>query len=161
MDLREFVAEDLWLLIGIVTFALLSIVGTVGLEPIAGLIAIVGWFLLTPIFLFWGEEIADALFDEESGEFRRATADDAGEDDAIAELKRRYAAGEIDDAEFERRLERLVGVDDALEGVFSDGDERMGTGIDTDLERTDREQRPEREWQRDRDRERERERERT
>ncbi|WP_226006893.1 SHOCT domain-containing protein [Natrinema salinisoli] len=30
----------------------------------------------------------------------------------LEELKRRYAAGEIDEAEFERRLERLVAVDE-------------------------------------------------
>ena len=32
------------------------------------------------------------------------------EDDAIATLKRRYAAGEISDEEFERRVENLVGL---------------------------------------------------
>lgn len=115
---REFVADDLWLLIGVVTFALISLAGLAGLEGIAGALAIVGWFLLTPLFLFWGEEIADLLFDESTE--GPSTGAEAADDDALEELKRRYAAGEIDDAEFERRLERLVGVEDALEDVFSD-----------------------------------------
>jgi putative membrane protein len=32
-----------------------------------------------------------------------------GGDDALAELRRRYAAGEVDEEEFERRRERLSG----------------------------------------------------
>ncbi|GAB3668138.1 SHOCT domain-containing protein [Halopiger thermotolerans] len=117
---QEFVADDLWLLIAIVTFALVSLVGAAGFEALAAAITIVGWFLLTPIFLFWGDEIADwTLTDREP-----AAAERGRDGDAIEELKRRYAEGKIDDAEFERRLERLVAVDDALEGVFDHG----GTG---------------------------------
>ncbi|WP_255170988.1 SHOCT domain-containing protein [Natrononativus amylolyticus] len=112
--LQRFVAEDLWLLIAVVTFAILSLVGLAGLEALAGAIAIVGWFLLTPIFLFWGEEIADWLFEEREPE--RTHNESEG---ALDELKRRYAEGEIDDAEFEHRLNRLLEVDDALEGVFA------------------------------------------
>lgn len=120
-DAREFVADDLWLLIGVVTFALIAMVGSVGLEGAGGMIAIVGWFLLAPIFLFWGEEIADWYFEEREAP---ATTDRRTEDPALEELKRRYAEGEIDDAEFERRLERLVGVDGAFEEVFADGSAR-------------------------------------
>ncbi|MBB6646932.1 SHOCT domain-containing protein [Halobellus ruber] len=36
------------------------------------------------------------------------SADSGGEDDAIAELKRRYASGDVSEAEFERRLETLI-----------------------------------------------------
>jgi uncharacterized membrane protein len=114
-DVRELVAEDCWLLIGVVTVALLSLVGIAGLEALAGAIAIVGWFLLVPLFLFWGEEIAEIAFDDDASE------PSAGSDDPFEELKRRYAAGEIDDEEFKRRLDRLVGVDAAFEDVFSEG----------------------------------------
>ncbi|MFU8869453.1 SHOCT domain-containing protein [Natronococcus sp.] len=131
-DIREFVAEDLWLLLGIVTFALISIVGVIGLEVVAGLIAIVGWFLLVPVFLFWGEEIAALLFEEPTAE----SSTPAGSDrDAVEELKRRYAAGEIDDDEFERRLERLVGVEDVFESVFSDGSSTGRSNSEAVLER--------------------------
>ncbi|GAB3040287.1 SHOCT domain-containing protein [Natronobiforma cellulositropha] len=110
---RRFIASELWLLIGLVTFALAGLVTELGLVFLSGPIAIVGWFLLTPIFLFWGDEIA-AWLAENDGTAER-------EDDPLEELKRRYADGEIDDAEFEHRLERLLGVDDALEGVFDNG----------------------------------------
>ncbi|MHC3438498.1 SHOCT domain-containing protein [Natrialbaceae archaeon A-gly3] len=97
-DRKEFVAEDLCLLIAVVTFGTIALVGFIGLEAVAGFVAIVGWFLLTPIFLFWGEEIAEWLYGEEP-----APPADDGEDDALAELKRRYARGEVSEAEFERR----------------------------------------------------------
>jgi len=35
-------------------------------------------------------------------------SDDEEEDDALAELRKRYARGDIDDEEFERRRERLT-----------------------------------------------------
>ena len=101
---EEFVAEDLWLLIAIVTFAIAGVFALVELAIVSTVIATIGWFLLTPIFLFWGEEIASVLFGDRTG--------DGGRVDALEELKRRYAAGEIDDEEFDRRLDRLLAVDD-------------------------------------------------
>jgi uncharacterized membrane protein len=115
--LREFVAEDLWLLVAIVTFAFTALVGLAGLEALAGAVAVVGWFLLTPILLFWGEEVADLLLGpERERERERRVEPDPEEDAALAELKRRYAEGEIDDEEFEHRLERLVELDAFPEG---------------------------------------------
>lgn len=106
---REFVADDCWLLIGVVTFALVSLAGVAGLGTLAGVISIVGWFLLTPIFLFWGDEIASVFAD------RGVSDPHSSQSDAYEELKRRYAAGEIDDDEFERRLDRLVAADDSFD----------------------------------------------
>ena len=131
MDVREFVAEDLWLLIGVVTFALISLAGLAGLEGLAGALVIVGWFLLVPLFLFWGEEIAAWYFEER--EPRAPTVE--REDDALEELKRRYAEGKIDDEEFERRLERLVGVEDAFEDVFRSPGESTGGSFEDRRER--------------------------
>lgn len=117
---REFVADDLWLLIGIVTFGLISLAGMAGLGGLAGAISIVGWFVLAPIFLFWGEEIAAIVFEEGEPAPTTSTAHTASdEDDALDELKRRYAAGEIDDDEFEHRLERLVALEDLPEDLFT------------------------------------------
>ena len=101
---EEFVAEDFWLLIAIVTFAIAGVFALVELAIVSTVIATIGWFLLTPIFLFWGEEIASVLFGERT--------DEGGRVDALEHLKRRYAAGEIDDEEFDRRLDRLLAVDD-------------------------------------------------
>ncbi|WP_436909552.1 SHOCT domain-containing protein [Halosimplex marinum] len=63
-------------------------------------------------------------------EWRRDRERDDETDDALAELRARYAAGEIDDAEFERRVERLLeteSIDDAetfLAGETEDDRER-------------------------------------
>ncbi|WP_331235196.1 SHOCT domain-containing protein [Natronorarus salvus] len=122
-DLREFVAEDLWLLVAIVTFALTALVGMAGLEALAGAVAVVGWFLLTPILLFWGEEVAEMLFGGDTEQRGRRVDPGADEDTALAELKRRYAEGEIDDEEFEHRLERLVELDTFPASVRGAGEE--------------------------------------
>ena len=122
--LREFVAEDLWLLLGIVTFALVAVFGAVGLEILAGPMAIIGWFLITPIFLFWGEEIAEVLFDDEE------VFSTPEPEDPIDLLKHRYATGEIDDEEFEHRLERLLDVDELPDGVFSSSRETREATIE-------------------------------
>ena len=45
---------------------------------------------------------------------------DAPERSAVDELKHRYAAGEIDEAEFERQLDRLVEIEDRAEGPDAD-----------------------------------------
>ena len=132
-DRKEFIAEDLWLFISVVTFGVIALVGFIGLEAVGGFVAIVGWFLLTPIFLFWGEEIAEWLYGEET-EGAKPPASDT-EDDALAELKRRYASGEISEEEFERRLERLLAVDELPDELFESGTEREETSKEWDLER--------------------------
>ena len=130
---QEFLAEDLWLFISVVTFGIIALVGFIGLEAVAGFVAIVGWFLLTPIFLFWGEEIAEWLYGEETGRAKTPTPD--REDDALAELKRRYASGEISEEEFERRLEGLLAVDELPDELFESGSKRTESDRERDLER--------------------------
>ena len=130
---REFVAEDLWLLIAILTFGIVTLALFAGLEGLAMTFVAVGWFLLTPIFLFWGEEIAAWLLEEE-GDGREPTAAHL-ETDALEELKRRYASGEIDDDEFERRLERLLAVDDLPDEVLEAGSSRDDVDRERELER--------------------------
>ncbi len=148
VDLREFVAEDLWLLIGLVTFVLISLAGVVGLEMLAGVLAIIGWFLLVPIFLFWGEEAAALMFDEDTAIGTKATDGDRDHDrDAFEELKHQYASGTISEAEFEHRLDRLLEADDA----FEDGTrpDRSRTSRNNRTEPRDDRQRRERERDRE------------
>lgn len=124
---HEFVARKLWLLVAVVTLPLTALAAVLGgVLPLPGAIdtllvtgiPIVGWFLLTPLLLIFGEEVADAII----GPPGRA---DAGEDapemagDPVESLERRYVDGELDDAEFERRLERLLASD---ETDTADGD---------------------------------------
>ncbi|WP_226480939.1 SHOCT domain-containing protein [Natrinema amylolyticum] len=164
--IRGFIANESWLLVAILTFALTSIAGVAGLEALAGAISIVGWFLLTPILLFWGEEVALLLENDEDDDVTDATssAETAVESDPLEELKRRYAAGEIDDAEFERRLERLVAVDEIPDDAIGSGSVDETTTdtaiVDETPDDTTRAEPLEPNHERDREHDRERERER-
>lgn len=92
-------------LIGLVAVGTLPAVALAGMfvsSTAAGAVAIVGWLLLVPMLgiladdeeFSFGEEASDAAESESS--------------DPLDELRSRYAAGELTDAEFERRLERLL-----------------------------------------------------
>lgn len=129
---REFVADEGWLLVAILTFALTSIAAIAGLGALAGVISIVGWFLLSPVLLFWGDEVALLLEDDATD--TTPNAETHTEAEPLEELKRRYAAGEIDDSEFERRLERLVAVDEIPDDAIGSG---SVDGTTTDTARAD------------------------
>lgn len=129
---REFVAEELWLLIAVVTLPLAALAAFAGLGGLMMTITAVGWFLLTPLFMFWGDDVAAWLFDE---------SESTAETEPVDELKRRYAEGEIGDEEFERQLDRLMESDagpgdasdlDAVESGPGDADRssRGGTAAD-------------------------------
>lgn len=102
---RAFVANQLWLLIAVVTFGLMLLAGVLDLDLLARVVMVVGWFVLTPVFMFFGEEIAEAAFAGEEA------TDDAATD-PLETLRDRYARGEISEAEFERRVERLLETED-------------------------------------------------
>lgn len=85
--------------------------------PVPAAVAfIVGWFLLTPVLVTFAEEVGSLLPERGSDD----TSDGAAAD-PLAELKARYARGEIDEREFEHRVERLVGVEDRDAGGATDG----------------------------------------
>lgn len=104
-DRREFIAEDAWLVVGVMTLPTIILAGLAGFPSLSGAIAVLGWLLLTPLLLFWGEEIAAFVFGESEPEAESTVS-------PVDELKVRYARGEIDEAEFERRVDVLLAVDD-------------------------------------------------
>lgn len=135
-SLHEFVAEEAWLAVAVLTVPLGVLAGTAGLEAVADAIFTAGFLLFTPLLLFWGEEIADALLgprpaDDDAGDAHGDSADGTAHD-PLAELKRRYASGELDDEEFEARVERLVALEDVdASGVDREvllGDDGRGDG---------------------------------
>ena len=88
---------------------------------------VIGWLLIVPA-LSWLESALP--FDWPSwGE----ASDDEESTDPLAELKSRYARGEIDDAEFESRVERLVAADEAPADALADGP----TDADGSVEQTE------------------------
>lgn len=96
-SLHDFVAEDLWMVIALVTVTVVAIFGVLGFETVAGVLSILGLVLLVPLFLFWGGEIA-AFFVGESPDTV----------DPIEALQLAYATGEIDEETFEAKLETLL-----------------------------------------------------
>lgn len=108
MDRRGFIADDGWFFIAVITLPVTSLLGIAGFPTLAGASVIIGWLLLTPLLLFWGEDLAEWYFGP-------AEAHSESDRDPIEELKHRYAAGEITEEEFERRLTHLLETDRPLE----------------------------------------------
>jgi uncharacterized membrane protein len=106
-----------------------------GFTP-AAVVFVVGWLLLTPLLLFAGTELLPMLRE------RADSSVEEPETDPLEQLKARYARGEITDAEFERRVERLVGAED-LDAVGRAGG--PGAGDRTERLSGDRERSVERE----------------
>ncbi|WEL18463.1 putative membrane protein [Halorhabdus sp. SVX81] len=125
--IQNFVADELWLAIGALTLPAMMLFDTIGPAVLAEVSLIVGWFLLAPLFLFWGEDIAAVVFSSDEAE-----GSTNAQEDAIEKLKRRYAAGEIDEREFEQRLDRLVATEEG--GPAEVGDLTAGDRTSDPLE---------------------------
>jgi uncharacterized membrane protein len=101
-DAREELAENL---VGGVSVAVVGVIAVSAYlnTGMTGLLAIVGFLLVIPLVAIFGEEIAGLVVGSDAD-----PDDGAPESDALARLRQRYAAGEIDEVEFERRVERLL-----------------------------------------------------
>lgn len=131
---RRFVARKLWLLVAVLTLPLAMLAGVLGLDAAASAIVVVGWFVLTPVFLLFGRDIAAFAFSDAE----ETTESEAGRSDPLAELKGRYARGEIDEAEFERRLDRLVALDEFDDELSPSEDDPLDDlVVDRDTEGSD------------------------
>ncbi len=96
-------------LVGLVAVGTLPAVALAGMfvgSTAAGVVAVVGWLLLVPMLAI--------LADDEEFSFGEAASDSAASESSepLDELRSRYATGELTDAEFERRLERLLETED-------------------------------------------------
>jgi uncharacterized membrane protein len=108
--------------IAVLTVGLTALSGALGLGPVTGLVAITGFLLVLPLTAILGDRLPWVASDAEAeSETVNWTADrEDGDDHAVARLRERYAAGEIDEAEFERRLEALLETQDHDETVADD-----------------------------------------
>jgi hypothetical protein len=107
-------------IIAVLTFGVVALLGVLGGGQAAGIVAIVGWFILTPMSAMLGNVLVgdeadeDEWYDptESTTSTRESTREQAREptsdEDPVDALRERYARGEIDEVEFERRLETLI-----------------------------------------------------
>ena len=89
---------------------------------VAIVVFVVGWFLLVPMIPIVGREVLPAIANRLRGE------PESQAPDPLEELRERYARGEIDDEEFERRVERLVATEGSgLDPAVAHADDRETT----------------------------------
>ena len=97
--------EPLVGLIAVVTLPAAILAGLfVGAET-AAVVAVVGWLFLVPVLAILNDEDIVSVEEEQA----EATASAS---DPLETLRERYARGDIDEAAFERRLERLLETED-------------------------------------------------
>ncbi|WP_066411871.1 SHOCT domain-containing protein [Halorubrum aethiopicum] len=122
--LPTFEKKRLMGLVAVLSFGLTSLFAVLELGVLVPATFVVGFLILLPVVAVLGEDFP--LVEPADATAEAAATADAGqagsrEDDPVATLRRRYATGEIDEAEFERRLDRLLETEE-LEGTV-DGDE--------------------------------------
>lgn len=128
MSLPTYDKSTLLWTVAILSFGLTALIGSVApIAPVApvaaalsGAIFVLGFFILIPLIWVLGEDFP--LVESESADGRGTRAVER-ESNPVAELRRRYATGELTEAEFERRLERLLETEE-LEDAY----DRVGAG---------------------------------
>ena len=119
MALPTFEKKRLIGLIAILSFGFTSLFAVLlpgVLGPLIPATFILGFFVLVPLVALLGEDFP--LVESEA-----ADGESAATRDPLATLRERYATGEIGEAEFERKLDRLLETE-GLEGRVEDGPDR-------------------------------------
>ncbi|ELZ46147.1 hypothetical protein C463_04744 [Halorubrum californiense DSM 19288] len=126
MALPTFEKKRLIGLIAILSFGLTSLLAVLlpsVLGPLIPATFITGFFILIPLVLVLDEDFPLVAADEPDPSTESGTTAER----PVAALRERYASGEIDEAEFERKLDRLLAtedLDERFDRVDSDRDER-------------------------------------
>ena len=122
-----------------VTFLAVALASTV--SPVAT-VGVLGVTLVGAAYVVGSGAFGGYLADRIAAD-REASADDAARETPIERLKRRYVDDELSDAEFERRLERLVAADREVEDARSAAEVDRGRIRDrADRDRVDHEREP-------------------
>ncbi|ELZ42362.1 hypothetical protein C471_04965 [Halorubrum saccharovorum DSM 1137] len=117
MPLPTFEKKRLIGLIAILSFGLTSLSAVLSLGVLGPAAFILGFFVLIPLVALLGE---DFPLVESEEEVESASSTDA---DPLVTLRERYASGEIDESEFERKLDRLLETEELADRA-GDGPER-------------------------------------
>ncbi|ELZ33670.1 SHOCT domain-containing protein [Halorubrum tebenquichense] len=134
MALPTFGKTRLTGLIGVLSFGLTSLFAVLVpalLEPLIPATFIFGFFILIPLVWLLGDDfpLVASGSEADTAVDRSTTAERP-----IAELRERYAAGEIDEAEFERKLDRLLATEDLDERFDRVESDRAERSRERDLE---------------------------
>lgn len=128
MALPTFEKRKLIGLVAILSFGLTSLFAVLLPEVLSALIPatfILGFFVLIPLVLLLGSEFPLVEPADPDGEPASSTA---GTEDPLATLRERYASGEIDEEEFERKLDRLLETEELDERADSGSAGRRDSG---------------------------------
>jgi len=109
-------------LVAVLSFGLTSLFAVLLPEVLGALIPatfIFGFFVIIPLVALLGDDFPLVESTAADGESATAT-----EPDPLATLRERYATGEIDEAEFERRLDRLLETEELDDRVDAGGARR-------------------------------------
>ncbi|WP_255192960.1 SHOCT domain-containing protein [Natronobeatus ordinarius] len=114
------------LLIGLVSLGIGAAMIVLGQPagPLSNLgvaILLLGWFVVTPLYHFRLSRNTDDTTDGP-----------ANEDDPLTVLKQRYAAGDLSETEFERKLEHLLGLEDVDLDDGAHDDSAVGHELEVD-----------------------------
>lgn len=102
-------------IVSVLTFGLTALTAVLGGGPLIPAIFITGFFLVVPLIFLLGEDFPLVEVTDEAPQ-------QAQRQDPVETLRDRFARGEIDQAEFERRLEYLV----ETEGLAFDVEDELG-----------------------------------
>ncbi|WP_281194693.1 SHOCT domain-containing protein [Halorubrum sp. F4] len=129
--LPRFEKKRLMGLIAVLSFGLTSLFAVLELGVLIPATFVFGFLVLLPVVAILGEDFP--LVEPADGAETTAARSRSTHEDPVAALRNRYATGEIDEAEFERRLDRLLETE-GLEGTVDRGGSRERDGGTSDLE---------------------------
>jgi uncharacterized membrane protein len=105
----QFEKKRLLAVLSVLTFGLTAFFAVVGLGFLVPTTFVLGFFVVVPLVALLGDALPIVESETDGVEVdRRPVADDP-----VDRLRERYAEGELTDAEFERRLERLLETENA------------------------------------------------
>lgn len=122
-------------LVATLSFGLTSLFAVLELGVLVPATFVFGFMVLLPVVAILGEDFP--LVEPADGSGTTGVMEESTDEDPVATLRRRYATGEIDEAEFERRLDRLLETEELEGTVDRDGSRtrnRRTAEIDADIE---------------------------